>query len=165
MSLETSGPFKPGRENGLVNVRATLLDDAKIVQGFVGAQNKNPLIPLLAQGMPTTLDPYTNDPTGYYVQVSIDVQDPVYKGYLPEGYQQFSPGMGTTITYQGGPVESTHAERGTYHPPEVLRTVRLNSLQDAQKVLARIAKGGTYTISLTPASEIVVPADPAQTFR
>ncbi len=165
MSLETSGPFKPGRENGLVNVRATLLDDAKIVQGFVGAQNKNPLIPLLADGMPTTLDPYTNDPTGYYVQVSIDVQDPIYKGYLPEGYQQFSPGLGTTITYQGGPVESTHAERGTYHPPEVLRTVRLNSLQDAQKVLARIAKGGTYTISLTPASEIVVPADPAQTFQ
>ncbi|KQP17770.1 MBL fold metallo-hydrolase [Pseudorhodoferax sp. Leaf267] len=165
MSLETSGPFKPGRENGLVNVRATVLDDARIVQGFVGAQNKNPLIPLLADGMPTTLDPYTNDPNGYYVQVSIDVQDPLYKGYLPEGYTQFSPGMGTSITYQGGPIESTHAERGTYHPPEVLRTVRLASLQDAQKVLARIVKGGTYTISLTPASEIVVPADPAQTFQ
>lgn len=42
-SLETSGPYKPGREKGLMAVQATLLDGGKIIQGFVGAQNKFPL--------------------------------------------------------------------------------------------------------------------------
>lgn len=164
-SLETSGPFKPGRENGLVGVRAKVLADAKIVQGFVGPQNKNPRIPLLANGIPTTLDGYVNDPAGYYVQVQLDVQDTTYKGYLPQGYVQSSPGMNATITYNGGPVESIHADKGTFHPPEYLRTQRLGSLADAQKVLALIRNGSTYSISLTPASEIVVPADVTKTFQ
>ncbi|MEH3086603.1 MAG: MBL fold metallo-hydrolase [Xylophilus ampelinus] len=164
-SIETSGPFKPGRENGLANVRATLLDGGKIIQGFVGPQNKNPAIPLLANGIVTATDTYVNDPTGYYVQVSIDVQDAGYKGFIPQGYRQFSPGTNSTITYNGGPVESVHGARGTFHPPEVLRTQRLASLADAQAVLATIAKGRSVSISLTPASEIVVPADVRTTFR
>lgn len=163
-SIETSGPFKPGRENGLA-VTATLLDGGKIIQGFVGAQNKNPKIPLLANGIPNTTDGYTNDPGGYFVQVALDVHDPVYKGFLPEGYRQFSPGMNATITYRGGPIESTNAAKGTSHPPEYLRTQRLNSLAQAQAILASLAKGRTVTISLTPASEIVVPADVAKTFQ
>ncbi|RZI55679.1 MAG: MBL fold metallo-hydrolase [Rubrivivax sp.] len=163
-SLETSGPFKPGRENGLT-VQVTALDDGKIIQGFVGPQNKNPRIPLLANGIPTTLDAYVNDPTGYYVQVTLDVLENTYKGYLPDGYVQLSPGLGTTLTYQGGPVESVIATKGTLHPPEYLRTQRLASLEDAQKVLASIRKGGTFTVTLTPASEIAVPVDVTQTFR
>ena len=55
--------------------------------------------------------------------------------------------------------------RGTFHPPEVLRTQRLNSLADAQAVLATLTQGRDVTVSLTPASEIVVPADVRQTFR
>jgi len=164
-SIETSGPFKPGREAGLANVQATILDSGRIVQGFVGAQNKNPAIPLLANGVVVPTDSYVDDPTGYFVQVSIDVQDPTYKGYIPAGYAQASPGTGTTITYSGGPVESVHSARGTFHPPEVLRTQRLNSLADAQAVLATIAKGRSVTLSLTRASEIVVPANVTQTFR
>jgi hypothetical protein len=164
-SIETSGPFKPGRENGLANVRATILDGGRIVQGFVGPQNKNPAIPLLANGIVTATDNYVNDPTGYYVQVSIDVQDSGYKGFLPEGYTQFSPGLGTSIAYKGGPVESVHAAKGTFHPPEVLRTQRLPTLADAQAVLATIAKGRSVTLSLTPASEIVVPSDVRKTFQ
>lgn len=164
-SIETSGPFKPGRENGLVNVQATLLDGGKIIQGFVGAQNKNPRIPLLAAGIPNATDGYVADPGGYYVQVAIDVQDPAYKGYIPEGYRQFSPGLNTTLTYQGGPIETTNAAKATFRPPEYLRTQRLASLADAQKVLATLAKGKPVTISLTPASEIVVPADVTRTFR
>lgn len=164
-SLETSGPFKPGRENGLTNVAATLLDGGKIVQGFVGAQNKNPRIPLLANGIPNTTDGYVADPGGFYVQVQIDVQDPVYKGYLPENLSQFSPGMNATIVYRGGPVESTNTAKGTYRPPEYLRTQRLTSLADAQKILATLAKGKAVKISLTPASEIVVPADITKTFQ
>jgi hypothetical protein len=162
-SLETSGPFKPGRENGLVEITATIVGDGKIVQGFVGPQNKNPRIPLLAEGIPTTTDLYASDPSGYYVQVAIDVHDTAYNGYLPEGYVQFSPGMNATITYQGGPIETTHA--GPSNPPEYLRTQRVNSLGEAQKILATISKGRVVTISLTPASEIVVPADVTKTFQ
>ncbi|GAP36486.1 hypothetical protein ISF6_2326 [Piscinibacter sakaiensis] len=164
-SIETSGPFKPGRENGLVSVSATLLDGGKIVQGFVGAQNKNPAIPLLANGIVIPTDSYIDDASGYFVQVKIDVKDPAYKGYLPEGYVQFSPGMNASITYRGGPIETTNTEKATYRPPEYLRTQRLASLADAQKVLATLAKGKNVTLSLTPASEIVVPADVSQTFR
>jgi glyoxylase-like metal-dependent hydrolase (beta-lactamase superfamily II) len=164
-SIETSGPFKPGRENGIVSVRATLIDGGKIIQGFVGSQNKNPAIPLLANGIPNSTDGYTNDPAGYYVQVAIDVQDAGYKGYLPEGLAQFSPGINETVTYKGGPVESIHAAKGTFHPPEYLRTQRLSSFADAQRILAGITKGSTVTISLTPASEIVVPADITETFQ
>ena len=162
-SLETSGPFKPGRENGLVAVSATILGDGKIIQGFVGPQNKNPRIPLLAEGIPSTTDLYTSDPDGYYVQVAIDVHDTAYKGYLPEAYVQFSPGLNATITYQGGPIETTHA--GPSNPPEYLRTQRVASLAEAQKILATISKGRTVTISLTPASEIIVPADVTKTFQ
>ena len=164
-SIETSGPFKPGREAGLTSVSARILDDGKIIQGFVGPQNKNPKFPLLANGITTSTDQYVNDPGGYYVQVAIDVQDTVYKGCIPEGFTQFSPGLGTTITYKGGPVESVHADKGSFHPPEYLRTQRLGSLADAQAVLATIAKGQTKTISLTRASEIVVPAIVTQTFQ
>lgn len=60
------------------------------------------------------------------------MQDSTYKGYRPEGYVQVSPSTNTSITYKGGPVESVHAAKGTYHPPEVLRTQRLGSLADAQ---------------------------------
>ncbi|WP_157994712.1 MBL fold metallo-hydrolase [Cupriavidus agavae] len=164
-SIETSGPFKPGREAGLTSVSATILDGGRIIQGFNAAQNKNPAIPLLANGVSSASDTFTNDPTGFYVQVYVDVKDAGYKGYLPEGLVQFSPGLGTSVTYKGGPVESIHAARGTFHPPEVLRTQRLGSLADAQAVLATISKGKAVTLSLTPASEIVVPADVTQTFQ
>lgn len=164
-SIETSGPFKPGRENGLVGVKARILDEGRIIQGFVGAQNKNPQIPLLANGIKTATDPHADDPTGYFVQVSIDVQDTVYQGMLPQGLTQFSPGLNREVVYNGGPVESVHAAKGTFHPPEILRTVRLNSVEEAQRILATITKDKTVTISLTPASEIVVPADITKTFQ
>ncbi|MNY50644.1 hypothetical protein D3C86_1861630 [compost metagenome] len=79
---------------------------------------------------------------------------------------QNSPGLGRDVTYNGGPVESVHAAKGRFHPPEVLRTQRVATLAEAQQILARITSGNTVTISLTPASEIVVPTgNPAQTFR
>lgn len=157
-SLETSGPFKPGREAG-PTVTATLLDGGRIVQGFVGPQNKNPAIPLLANGIVTASDPYVNDPDGYFVQVSVQVNDG-YQGFLPDNFVQFSPGTNQTITYRGGPVESVHAK-----PGEVLRTKRLNTLAEAQAILATVSAGRQVTMTLTPASEIVVPADVTQTFR
>ena len=173
-SLETTGPFKPGRENGLT-VRATLKDGGKIIQGFDGFQNKNPKIPLLKDGIQIITDSYVNDPTGWYVQFYIDVlDDATYKGYLPTDHQQAAltynglERSGTivqkslaAITYEGGPVESLHAGVGT---PEVLRTQRLNSKAEAEAILASVQQGGTYTITLTKASAIVVPADVTKTF-
>lgn len=158
-SIQTSGPFKPGRENGYASIAATLLDGGKIIQGFVGPQNKNPDIPLLANGIVTATDQFTNDPGGYYVQVGIQVQDN-YAGFLPDNLTQFSPGLGRNITYRGGPVESVHAK-----PGEVLRTQRLSTLAQAQQIMATLQAGRTVNIGLTPASEIVVPADVTQTFR
>ncbi|MDR3669246.1 MAG: MBL fold metallo-hydrolase [Holophaga sp.] len=169
-SIETSGPFKPGRDSGLTNVTATVLDGGKIVEGFNKYQNVNPKIPLIANGIAMSTDGYVHDPTGFYVQVYIDVQDSTYKGYLPDGY---TPDPGTnlvtglanpSITYSGGPIESIHPAKGTYHPPEVLRTQRLSSLSDAQAILATLTKGKSYTISLTKASEIVVPTTVTNTF-
>jgi hypothetical protein len=157
-SIETSGPFKPGRAAG-ATVTATLLDGGKIIQGFVAPQNKNPQIPLLADGIVVVPDSFTNDPDGFYVQVAIKVNDE-YRGFLPEGFVQYSPGTDSTITYRGGPVESVHAQDG-----EVLRTRRLSSVAEAQAILATIRQGQQVTIDLTPASEIAVPADVTQTFR
>jgi glyoxylase-like metal-dependent hydrolase (beta-lactamase superfamily II) len=173
-SLETTGPFKPGRENGLT-VRATLKDGGKIIQGFDGFQNKNPRLPLLKDGIQIITDAYVNDSSGWYVQFYIDVlDDATYKGYLPTGHSQAaltynginSSGAIVTkslaaITYVGGPVESLHVGTGT---PEVLRTQRLSSKADAEKILASVTIGGTYTINLTKASAIIVPADVTKTF-
>jgi hypothetical protein len=164
-SIETSGPFKPGRENGLPAVSAKVLDDGKIIQGFNKFQNATPKLPLMVNGVGMATDGYVHDPTGFYVQVYIDVLDSTYQGYLPVNYAQNSPGMGAVITYTGGPVESIHAAKGTNHPPEVLRTTRLASLAEAQAVLATIKKGSTYTIQLNSGSEIVVPAVVTQTFK
>ena len=175
-SLETTGPFKPGRQNGLKGVKVTLVDTGKIIQGFDGFQNKNPQIPLLANGIQIITDAYTNDPTGWYVQFYVDVlDDATYKGFLPTGHTQAaltytglkSDGtIGTksvgAITYAGGPVESLRATAGT---PEILRTQRLNSKAEAEAILLTVAKGGTYTVDLTKASAIVVPGQVTDTFK
>lgn len=144
-SIETSGPFKPWREYGLSGVKATLLDGGKIIQGFNGFQNVNPAIPLLRNGIQIITDSYVHDPDGWYVQFFIDVLD---------GYGGFLPGS--------GPVESYRPTPGA---PEILRTQRLASRADAEKILASVAKGGTYYIDLTKASAIIVPKDIAGTFK
>ncbi len=143
-SIETSGPFKPGRENGLKDVKAVILDDGKIIQGFNKNQNVNEKIPLLKNGIQNVADSYTHDPEGWYVQFYIDVLDG-YQGYLPDS----------------GPVESMRPAEGA---PEILRTQRLSSKADAEAILSTIEKGGTYYIDLTKASAIVVPDDITKTF-
>ena len=102
---------------------------------------------------------YVHDPDAYFVQFYMDVQDG-YQGFIPEGYTQTIDGK--KITYKAYPVESIHPGEST---PEVLRTRRLGSLAEAQAILASVAKGRTYKIDLTKASEIIVPADVARTFR
>ncbi|MDF2523491.1 MAG: hypothetical protein K0R31_1132 [Clostridiales bacterium] len=144
-SIETYGPFKPGRENGLTQVKATLLDGGKIIQGFNKKQNVNPVIPLLKDGVVIEKDSYVNDPKGWYVQFYIDVLD-FYAGILPGS----------------GPVESLRPAAGA---PEILRTQRLNSKEEAEAILKTVQKGGTYYMDLTKASAIVVPQDITDTFK
>ncbi len=144
-SVETSGPFKPGREYGASGVKAKLLDGGKIIRGFNGVFNVNPAVPLLKEGILNNTDVYTKDPDGYYVQFYIDVLD---------GYQGFIPGS--------GPVESMRPTPGA---PEILRTQRLNSREEAETILKSVKKGETYKISLTAASAIIVPGTITDTFK
>ncbi len=144
-SIETSGPFKPWREYGLHEVKATLLDGGKIIQGFNGFQNVVPQIPLLKNGIQIITDSYTHDPEGWYVQFFIDVLD---------GYGGFLPGS--------GPVESYRPTPGA---PEILRTQRLGSRAEAEAILKTVHKGGTYYIDLTKASAIIVPKNIVGTFK
>jgi glyoxylase-like metal-dependent hydrolase (beta-lactamase superfamily II) len=141
-SIENYGPFKPGREQGAQDVRVRLVDGGLVLHGYQGAQNVNPRIPLLRDGIVIGVDNFVADPDGWYVQFQIEVDDE-YGGFLP--------GV--------GPVESIRS--GT---TEVLRTQRLASREQAEAVLASVEAGGTYRVDLTPASAIVVPADGSPVF-
>ena len=144
-SVESAGPFKPGREFGAAGVKATLLDGGKIIRGFSGVFNINPKVPLLKEGILNNTDVYTKDPDGFFVQFYVDVLDD-YKGFIPGS----------------GPVESMRPTPGA---PEILRTQRLDSREQAEALLKSVKKGGTYAITLTAASAIFVPQDVAQAFR
>lgn len=136
-SIETYGPFKPGREEGVTDARVRLADDGMVLHGYDKAMNVNPRIPLLADGVTIDLDSHVHDPNGWYVQLELDVLD---------SYGGFLPGV--------GPVESVRPE-----VTEILRTQRFGSREEAEAVLATLEAGGTYRVDLTRASAIVVPAD------
>ena len=161
------GPFKPGRENGLTESSAKRARRRpRSSRASSGRRTRTRRIPLLANGILTTTGQLRQRPSRLLRAGAIDVQDTTYKGYLPQGYVQSSPGLNATVTYNGGPVESIHAAKGTFHPPEVPAHPAPGLLADAQKVLATLIRNGrTYSISLTPASEIVVPADVTKTFQ
>jgi hypothetical protein len=142
-SIENYGPFKPGREQGVQDVQVRLADAGMVRHGFQKAQNVNPRIPLLADGVVIGTDSFVHDPDSWYVQLQVDVLDS-YGGYLPGA----------------GPVESIRTGE-----TEVLRTQRFASRAEAESVLGTIRAGGTYWVSLTPASTIVVPTDGSPAFR
>lgn len=138
-SIENYGPYKLGREHGAKNTEVEVLDSGKVVQGYDKFLNVNAKIPMLTNGIDIHKDTYVHDPSGYYAQFYVDVHDS-YGGYLPNI----------------GPVESYHPESGA---PEVLRTERLDSLEEAQAIVDSIVRGGTYRVDLTAASAIVVPSE------
>ena len=142
-SIENHGPFKPGREEGVRDVQVRVVDDGLVLHGFHKAQNLNPRIPLLADGVVIGTDSFVHDPDSWYVQLQVDVLDS-YGGYLP--------GV--------GPVESIRTGA-----TEVLRTQAFSTRAEAESVLGRIRAGGTYRVDLTPASAIVVPGDGSPVFR
>ncbi|MGF9757601.1 MBL fold metallo-hydrolase [Microvirga sp. 0TCS3.31] len=136
-SIETYGPFKPGRENGVTDARVKLVDGGMVLHGYDKAMNVNPRIPLLADGVEIALDSHVHDPDGWYVQFELDVLD---------SYGGFLPGV--------GPVESVRPE-----VTEILRTQRFDTREEAEAVLRSVKAGGTYRVDLTRASAIVVPTD------
>ncbi|MFF1254788.1 MBL fold metallo-hydrolase [Pseudarthrobacter sp. NPDC058329] len=142
-SIETFGPFKPGRENGVADVRVRLVDGGKVLHGYDRALNKNPQIPLLENGATILIDSFVHDPDGWYVQFELDVLDS-YGGYLP--------GV--------GPVESIRPE-----VTEILRTQRFSSREEAELITKSVEAGSTYRVTLTPASAIVIPDGGAPVFR
>ncbi|GAA4727569.1 hypothetical protein GCM10023350_08220 [Nocardioides endophyticus] len=141
-SIESFGPFKPGRESGVQDARVTLADDGMVLHGYDKAMNVNPRIPLLADGVTINLDSHVHDPNGWYVQFELDVLD---------SYGGFLPGV--------GPVESIRPET-----TEVLRTQRFDTRAEAEAVLATVRAGGTYRVDLTKASAIVIPSDGSPVF-
>lgn len=159
-SVTTYGPYKPGRESGLTGVGVTLKDGGKIIRGNNRNWGVNANFPLLRNGIVFAAESYMHDPGAYYVQFYADVlDDATYQGFMPQGYTQTVAGQ--SFTYTGGPIESIYPGVGT---PEIIRTQRLNSLAEAQAVLANVRQGGTYRVDLTRTSNIVVPANPLQTF-
>lgn len=142
-SIENFGPFKPGRENGVVDAPVKLADGGKLIQGYDKAMNVNPRIPLLADGVTINLDSHVHDPEGWYVQFELDVLD---------SYGGFLPGV--------GPVESIRPE-----VTETLRTQRFSSRAEAEAVLQTVEAGGTYKVDLTKASAIVIPTDGSPVFE
>ncbi len=151
-SIETDGPYKPGRENGLSQVKVKLLDGGIAFHGFNKYMNKNQEIPLLKDGIVIERDSWTEDPEGWYVQFFIKVFDD-YKGYIPEPKDK---------SYKGGPIETVRSIQGA---PEVLRTQRLNSKVEADEILATVKAGESYYVDLTKSSMIIVPDRIKDTFR
>ena len=142
-SIEALGPFKPGRAAGARAVRVRLVDGGQVLHGFQKAQNANPRLPLLKDGIVIGVDSFVHDPEGWYIQFELKVLDS-YGGYLP--------GM--------GPVESIRPEA-----TEILRTQRFASQAEAEAVARTVRAGGTYRVDLTSASTIVVPEDGSPVFR
>lgn len=151
-SIENGGPFKPGRKNGLKNVKVNLLDNGIAFHGFDKHMNKNPEIPLLKDGIIIERDSWTHDPDGWYAQFFIKVFDD-YKGYIPQPIDK---------SYKGGPVESIRSLEGA---PEILRTQRLDSKEEADLILSSVKAGEIYYIDLTKSSKIIVAENPNDTFR
>jgi hypothetical protein len=81
-SIQTHGPFKPGREQGAADVAVILLAGGKVIRGYDKPMNVNPRILLLKDGVVIERDSYVHDPHGYHVQVYADVLDS-YGGFLP----------------------------------------------------------------------------------
>jgi glyoxylase-like metal-dependent hydrolase (beta-lactamase superfamily II) len=142
-SIENFGPFKPGREGGVHDVRVRLVDGGRVLHGFQRAQNINARIPLLANGVVIGVDSFVHDPDGWYVQFELDVLD---------SYNGFLPGV--------GPVESIRPQVA-----EVLRTQRFDTQTEAEAVLDAVEVGGTYRVDLTPASAIAIPDDGSPVFK
>lgn len=137
-TIEAAGPFR--RPAGTYTI--TLADGGKVIRGFDRALNRTSALPELAEGLVLELDSYVHDPDGWYVQVGALVHDS-YPGACA-----------------GGPVEAVH--RPWF---ELLRTVRLDSRDQAQALLTGLRAGGSCRVDLDRSGQVLPGRPLSDTFR
>ena len=137
-TIQAAGPFR--RPVGAYTI--TLADSGKVIRGFDRALNRTSALPELAKGLVLELDSYVHDPDGWYVQVGVLVHDD-YTGACA-----------------GGPVEMVHKPWF-----EILRTVRLDSRDQAQALLAGLRAGGSFRVDLDRSGQILPGRPLSDTFR
>ena len=147
---EAFGPFK--RPAGRYVIEAA--DDGMVLHGydawlnpcekFAGQTNLEGED--MSRGFVIAKDSYTHDPDGWFVQVSVHVQDD-YDGAVrcDNNFYKEYPSKWTS-----GPVESVHPNW-----VEILRTERFDTKEEAEAVLATIQKGNFYEVELALSSDIL----------
>lgn len=149
-SIEAYGPFK--RPAGEYTIE--LVDGGQLVHGyntFEGActafEGQHTMKGQdVSKGFIIDKDSYVHDPDGWYVQLAVRVDDD-YDGavrYENNFYKEYAS------QWTSGPVESIHGE-GWF---EITRTLRLNSKEEAESLLATLEKGKKYKVQFNMASDI-----------
>ena len=154
ISNEAGGPWK--REAGEYQV-TFVQDGIRLLHGFDVVENVNPLLDgiyndkgqNLGDGFMITRDGYVHDPDQWFLQISMHVNDD-YQG-------KFSDLTDAT----NGPIESVHGD----HWYEIIRTEYFDSKEDAERVMAALKDGGTYTVTMDKNSNILLAEDIMDTFR
>ena len=166
---EEAGPWK--RLAGEYAV--TLLDSGKVIHGFDGRENANPLFKGvknlagddMSNGIVCVRDGYVHDPDHWYVQVSMRVHDD-YDGQLNNLPNEVN-----------GPIDikTGNLTKGTNGPAERLmlgddwfeinRTLAFETREEAEAVLATLEAGKTYTVEMTRTSDIVPAENILDTFK
>lgn len=167
---EEAGPWK--REAGEYTI--TTLDSGKIIQGFDGRENANPLFAGvknlsgddMSNGILSTRDGYVHNPDAWYVQVSMRVDD-AYDGLLMNLPNAINGPIDITTCKPiakstNGPIERLMLGDDWY---EINRTLAFSSEEDAQKVLDSIEAGKSYKVYMDRDSNIVITDNIMDTFR
>lgn len=166
---EEAEPWK--REAGEYTI--TTLDDGKVIQGFDGRENANPLFKGvknlsgddMSNGILCTRDGYVHNPDVWYVQVSMRVDDG-YDGQLMDLPNEVTGPIDITTGQPvedctNGPVERLMLGDDWF---EINRTLAFDSEEDAQKVLDTIKSGESYMVRLDRDSNIIIADNITDTF-
>ena len=166
---DAAGPWK--RAAGEYTV--TLLDDGKLVHGFDGRINANPLFEGvknlagedLSNGILCIRDGYVHNPETWYVQVGMRVDDD-YNGELTNLPNEINgpidPKTGKPTKGTNGPIERLILGDDWL---EVNRTLAFSSKEEAQAVLDTIQAGKSYTVTMDRNSNVVPAENILDTFK
>lgn len=133
-SIKDYGPYR--RPEGAKGVGAKVYKTL-VLHGFDMYQAKNPGLPGFEKGLVTWKDYNVNDPEGWYVQLLADVDDG-YAGIVPNS----------------GPVEAQRDTLGDGSVLEVIRTLRLGSKAEAERIASLIEIGKSYRMDLDKLNQI-----------
>ncbi|MGE4354348.1 MAG: MBL fold metallo-hydrolase [Oscillospiraceae bacterium] len=158
-TLEAYGPYK--RPDGEYTIK---VDSALVLHGFNAFMNPNEAFAGqtncygfdVANGFLIDKDSYTHDPDGWYVQIVGNVLDDYNGGVYNDDnwYDDYAS------SWSSGPIEKSITPDWV----EVLRTVRLDSEEEAKALLATISNGGYYKVNLNMISDIETTDNLVDTF-